>query len=104
MTIDMKNIPPGSPALVRTIQQVVSNQSVYGPDINLALCMSRFLYEKMRQAYSTNVDTGSYLCRLPVYVFDGLPPERLYLVPEYVAQAWAKREPELIASLGGGRT
>lgn len=103
MTIDMENVAPDSPALFRTIRQVVLNQRCYAPAVELALCMSRPLYEQLRQAWPTDAPAGKYLFGLPVYVFDTLPSERLYLVPEYVAQAWAKAEPGWIASLGGGR-
>ena len=104
MTIDLENVRDDDPAIFNTIRQVVCNQSVYAPDVELALCMSPYLYRRLKEAVPMNTGTPSQLYGLPVYVFKSISPERFYLVPESVAQAWAKAEPEWIASLGGGRT
>lgn len=104
MTIDLKNVREDDPAIFNTIRQVVCNQSVYAPDVELALCMSPYLYRRLKEAVPMNAGNPSQLYGLPVYVYKSLPPELFYLVPEYVAQAWAKAEPEWLASLGGGRT
>lgn len=104
MTIDLTNVRADDPAIFNTIRQVVCNQSVYAPDVELALCMSPYLYRRLKEAVPTNAGNPSQIYGLPVYVYKSLPPELFYLVPEYVAQAWAKAEPEWIASLGGGRT
>ena len=104
MTIDLTNVRADDPAIFNTIRQVVCNQSVYAPDVELALCMSPYLYRRLKEAVSTNAGNPSQIYGLPVYVYKSIPPELFYLVPEYVAQAWAKAEPEWIASLGGGRT
>ena len=104
MTIDLENVRDDDPAIFHTIRQVVCNQSVYAPDVELALCMSPALYRRLKEAVPMNAGNPSQLYGIPVYVYKSLPPELFYLVPECVAQAWAKAEPEWLASLGGGRT
>lgn len=101
MTIDLKNVRDDDPAIFNTIRQVVTNQSVYAPDVPLALCMSPYLYRRLKEAYQTNEGNPSALFGLPVYVFKTLPFDMFYLVPEDVAQAWAKAEPEWLRTLGG---
>ena len=102
MTINLTNVRDDDPAIFNTIQRVVWNQSVYAPDVPLALCMSPYLYRRLKDAFPMNVGTPLYLYGLPVYVYKTLPPEIFYLVPEDVAQAWSKAEPELIRHLFDG--
>ena len=104
MTIDLENVRDDDLAIFNTIRQVVCNPSVYAPDVELALIMDPYLYRRLKEAVPMNAGNPSQLYGLPVYVYKSLPPELFYLVPEYVAQAWAKAETEWLASLGGGRT
>lgn len=102
MTIDLGNFRDDDPAIFNTIRQVVCN---FAPDVELAICMSPCLYRRLKEAFPMDMENlPGRLFGLPVYVYKSLTPERFYLVPEYVAQAWAKAEPEWIASVGGGRT
>ena len=104
MTIDLENIRDDDPAIFNTIRQVVTNQSVYAPDVPLALCMSPHLHRRLKEAFPMDAGNPLQLYGLPVYVCKTIPPEIFYLVPEAVAQAWSKANPEWLRALGGGRT
>lgn len=102
MTIDLINVRDDDPAIFNTIRQVVANQSVYAPGVPLALCMSPYLYRRLKEAFPMDTGTPLQLYELPVYLFMTLPPEDFLIVREDVAQALAKAEPELIRQLFDG--